>query len=84
MRELSFTDIYGNEHKINVVHQTVSNIEVPKGFDHYKTIDQPLSITGAKNYMDLGDILLNKTTGELKTILQIGPEKFPLIGKLNT
>ncbi|MFL9517740.1 hypothetical protein ACKENX_16265 [Acinetobacter baumannii] len=84
MRELSFTDIYGNEHKIHVVYQTVSNIEVPEGFDHYITIDQPFSITGAKNYMDLGDILLNKTTGELKTILQMGPEKFPLIGKLNT
>ncbi|WP_198078803.1 hypothetical protein [Acinetobacter calcoaceticus] len=84
MRELCFTDIYGKEHKIKVIHQTVSYIEVPVGFDHYITIDQPLSITGDKIFIDIGDVFLNKVTGELKTILQNGPEKFPVIGKLNT
>ncbi|RZG94375.1 hypothetical protein [Acinetobacter pittii] len=84
MSELCFTDIYGKEHKIRVLYQTVSDIEVPQGFDHYKTIDQPFSVNGPQNINNIVDVFLNKATGELKTLLPIGVEKFRLIGNLNT
>lgn len=83
MRELNFTDINGTSHNIKVDYKPVSDIKIPEGFAHYVTVNGPFYINGQKNIADIGDVLLNEETGVLKTILLIGPEKFPDIGKLD-
>ncbi|MGN5619235.1 hypothetical protein MOW08_06715 [Acinetobacter schindleri] len=83
MRELNFTDINGNPHSIRVNYKPVSDIEIPEGFAHYVTVDGPFYVNGQKNIADIGDVLLNEETGVLKTILMMGPDKFPNIGKLD-
>lgn len=83
MRVLKFTDINGNSHSINVQTYFDSSIVVPSGFSHYMTVDNPFNVVGAINIMNIGDVFINEETGELKTILLIGAERFPLIGNLN-
>lgn len=84
MRDLSFTDINGNKHSIRVKTYFDDSIQVPAGFSHYMTVDGPLDIVGAINIMNIGDILINEETGELKTLLELGSTPYKVIGKLDT
>ena len=81
MRKLNFTDIYGTVHSITVKYKPVSDVLIPDGFIHYVTMDGPFNVSGQKNIANIGDVLLNEDTGELRTILELGLEKFPVIGK---
>ena len=82
MSKITFIDIYGITHSLNILPSSGQKNSGQDGFDHFTIVNGGIDIIGKINYMKVSNLFINKVSGEVKTQLSLGPCKFPLIGNL--